>query len=109
MAFVGPCPEGMECRHLDGNPGNNNLENLAWGTREENMKDRVDHGVSNRGTRNGMVLLKSEDVLWMRANFKSGGTAKYVGAFYTMCSQKFGISRGTVKRIVSGKSWEHLL
>jgi hypothetical protein len=32
-AFVGPCPEGMECRHLDGDPANNRRENLCWGTR----------------------------------------------------------------------------
>jgi hypothetical protein len=28
-AFVGPAPPGAVCRHLDGNPVNNRLENLA--------------------------------------------------------------------------------
>src|SRR5215210_3384092 len=32
MAFVGPCPAGMEVRHLDGNPANNRLKNLSYGT-----------------------------------------------------------------------------
>lgn len=41
--FVGPCPIGMECRHLDGDPGNNKLENLKWGTRIENSQDSKDH------------------------------------------------------------------
>lgn len=43
-AFVGPKPEGMECRHLDGNPANNHLTNLVWGTSAENKKDIVRHG-----------------------------------------------------------------
>lgn len=30
-AFVGPCPDGMEVRHLDGDPANNSLGNLAYG------------------------------------------------------------------------------
>ena len=42
-AFVGPCPEGMECRHLDGNRLNNKLENLCWGTHYENIQDRTRH------------------------------------------------------------------
>jgi len=37
--FDGPCPEGMEARHLDGDKENNNILNLVWGTREENMED----------------------------------------------------------------------
>lgn len=40
-AFVGPMPEGMEVRHLDDDPNNNSLSNLAYGTRSENMSDRV--------------------------------------------------------------------
>ncbi len=43
-AFVGPCPIGMECRHLDGNPSNNFLSNLRWGTHLENMEDMRRHG-----------------------------------------------------------------
>src|SRR5699024_4528685 len=42
--FVAPCPEGMECLHIDGNPENNRVDNLRWGTRGENMLDRVRHG-----------------------------------------------------------------
>lgn len=45
-AFVGPCPAGMECRHLNGNPSDNRLENLAWGTKRENGYDRVLHGMN---------------------------------------------------------------
>ncbi len=44
LAFVGPRPEGMEIRHLDGDPINNVLSNLVYGTHSENMFDRVRHG-----------------------------------------------------------------
>jgi hypothetical protein len=37
LAFVGPPPEKHECRHLNGNPSDNRLENLRWGTRSENI------------------------------------------------------------------------
>jgi len=43
-AFYGPCPEGLECRHLDGNRANNKASNLKWGTPSENNYDRVQHG-----------------------------------------------------------------
>lgn len=43
-AFVGPRPSGMDVRHLDGNPANNTLGNLAYGTRSENCADAVRHG-----------------------------------------------------------------
>lgn len=29
-AFVGPKPEGATVMHIDGNPANNNLDNLKW-------------------------------------------------------------------------------
>lgn len=43
-AFVGPRPDGMEVRHLDGNKDNNNLTNLAYGTASQNTLDTVEHG-----------------------------------------------------------------
>jgi len=51
--FVGPCPDGMECRHLDGNPQNNRLDNLAWGTPEENCEDREKHRTEESRARLG--------------------------------------------------------
>lgn len=43
-AFLGECPEGQEVRHLDGDPGNNVLTNLVYGTHAENMQDMLRHG-----------------------------------------------------------------
>jgi hypothetical protein len=36
LAFVGPCPNGMEACHWDGNKDNDTLGNLRWDTRQEN-------------------------------------------------------------------------
>ncbi len=43
-AFIGPRPEGLQVRHLDGNPRNNNVTNLVYGTSKENHADMVTHG-----------------------------------------------------------------
>lgn len=43
-AFIGPRPEGLEVRHLNGDRLDNRAENLAYGTRSENMRDAVRHG-----------------------------------------------------------------
>ena len=40
--FVGQS-EGMLCRHLNGNPADNRVENLQWGTHLENSQDAKDH------------------------------------------------------------------
>lgn len=48
-AFVGPRTDGQECRHLDGQPGNNWLTNLRWGTRAEQMDDKARHAKGDRG------------------------------------------------------------
>jgi thymidylate synthase (FAD) len=47
-AFEGPCPPGHVARHLDGNRAHNRLENLTWGTAEENARDRIRHGSQQR-------------------------------------------------------------
>lgn len=39
LTFIGECPEGKEVRHLDGNPANDALTNLQYGTHRENQID----------------------------------------------------------------------
>lgn len=50
-AFVGPAPKGHECCHSDGNPANNHLSNLRWGSQSENTYDRVRHGTHNNAAK----------------------------------------------------------
>lgn len=50
-AFVGPAPTGHECLHGNGNPADNRLANLRWGTRSENMRDALRHGTHPTGSR----------------------------------------------------------
>lgn len=45
--FVGPCPEGMECCHFDGNKMNNHLSNLRWDTPLANTADQIRHGTAH--------------------------------------------------------------
>ena len=44
LAFVGEKAPGLEIRHLNGNPADNRLENLAYGSRSENLIDKAYHG-----------------------------------------------------------------
>lgn len=46
MAWAGLPSGGDVCRHLDGNPLNNCIENLAWGTPSQNVQDSIRHGTA---------------------------------------------------------------
>src|SRR5665647_611311 len=43
-AFIGPRPNGLVIRHLDGDSLNNDVSNLAFGTSLENVLDTLRHG-----------------------------------------------------------------
>lgn len=48
--FLPPRPSpAHQIRHLNGNKGDNRVENLAWGTAAENAADRDTHGTTARG------------------------------------------------------------
>lgn len=94
-AFVGIAPEGHECRHIDGSRDNNRLENICWGTKSENMMDKVAHGTSSRGAVCGNAKLTEEDVLAIRA---SSGSQQSI-------ADKFGISQVHAGRIINREVW----
>lgn len=62
LAFKGPCPFNMEVRHLDGNPSNNHISNLKYGTHSENLKDAIEHGTIANGSLNGSSILRERHV-----------------------------------------------
>lgn len=89
-AFVGVCPEGLECRHLDGNPDNNDVGNLCWGTDQDQADDKIRHG-------RGAKKLDAAAVLAIRNDQRSSRTV----------ARAFGVAASTIKRIRNGKLWAH--
>lgn len=95
IAFVGDMP-GMEACHIDGNPSNNNLANLRWGTAKENAADRRNHGRDRLGESHHNAKLTSEDVATAKNLRVSGMTLKEIGI-------RLGVSTAQIHNIVSGK------
>lgn len=46
--FIGPCPDGYEVAHNDGNRANPQVSNLRYATRRENIADQIGHGTATR-------------------------------------------------------------
>ena len=66
LAFVGPAPDKHECCHNNGDPADNRLENLRWGTRSENIKDAYAHGARDR-EKNRAALARGRATRWGHA------------------------------------------
>jgi hypothetical protein len=71
-AFVGACPEGLLTRHLDGDPANNRLDNIVWGTDEENWRDQLRHGRDTRGSKNWLAKFTDQQVVDIRRRLSNG-------------------------------------
>lgn len=48
LAFCGPCPDGMEACHNNGNRADARLENLRWDTPSNNHLDKRRHGTDHQ-------------------------------------------------------------
>jgi hypothetical protein len=101
LAFVGPCPEGMECRHLDGDHLNNRIENLTWGTHAENMNDKREHGTHIEGENAPQAKLTEADVRAIRA---AGGILTN-----TELAKKYGVTWTAIHYILTRKTWKHVV
>jgi hypothetical protein len=88
----------MECRHLDGNPANNQLKNLLYGTRIANAQDRVRHGTNTRGETHNTTKLTIEQVMKIKAQIE-------VGESDTEIAKHFPVTRGEIHHIRTGKAW----
>lgn len=95
-AFVGPCPEGQEGCHGDGNRSHNSLENLRWDTKPANYQDTVKHGTAATGERNGSSKLRASDIPKIIEMRKCGSLQREIAA-------SFNLSQQQVSTILSGE------
>ncbi|QFR23087.1 NUMOD4 motif-containing HNH endonuclease [Schleiferilactobacillus harbinensis] len=65
LTFIGPRPPGADIRHLNGNPRDNRVVNLAYGTRTQNILDVYSQGKNWKS-------LSVSDVQEIRRLIKSG-------------------------------------
>ena len=101
-AFIGPCPPGMQACHFpDRDTSNNRLDNLRWDTPSSNQTDRIAHGTSNRGERNGSAKLTRREVRAIRRERRDGGT-------YAAIANRYGVSLSAIQQIVERRTWKWL-
>lgn len=101
ITFVGPCPDGMESCHKDGNCLNDALYNLYWGTRAENIQDAINHGTWNpgraQGENNGHAKISDDEVEDIKDRKLAGESSISIADYYN-------VSRQQINNIVNGKS-----
>lgn len=93
--------------HKDGVKTNNRYDNLEWCTPKENAIHAVQTGLSTplRGVRQSSSKLTEDDVRYIRENYvpysRNCGTRAL--------GKKFGVSKTTIIRVVSGEYWAHVV
>lgn len=95
LAFKGQPLPNQECRHINGNPKDNRIDNLAWGTPFENTRDKYLHGRILYGETNLSAKLTASQVSQIRESTLS---SRELGA-------AFGVSDRHVRDIRKGKYW----
>ncbi len=103
-AFI-PNPKNKpQVNHIDNNPGNNKVDNLVWGTPQENMLHAANCNRMRRlpGECNPNVKLTEQQVIEIRA--------KYIPRLYSqrMLAREYHVDQTLVEHIVNRKTWTHI-
>jgi hypothetical protein len=98
MTFIGPCPDGMEACHENGDCTDNRLENLRWDTHSSNLLDRRRHGTNVQGEMVNTAKLTEDAVREIRR----------VGYPVRQHAVKFGVSEALISQVLKRRIWQHV-
>lgn len=85
-----------EVRHLDGDQLNNCLLNLEWGSRQDNIADKIKHGTFYRGGKTHKLNLSQVEEI--RSRHQQGESLKSLSRFFKVTAHHIG-------NIVKYKKW----
>lgn len=99
LTFIGERPHANAViRHLNGNPKDNSLKNLCYGTYVENEADKNIHGTTAWGEKVGTSKLKLNEIFEIKKIKATGVTSQSIAI-------KFNVSKSTICRIINGITW----
>jgi len=103
-AFIGPCPDGKQVNHLDGDKLNNQPSNLEYVTPSQNTLHAYETGLKKaiRGTEHHSSKLSEADVLEIRATYAAGGITQ------RKLADSFGVGHKQISKIILRQRWAHL-
>lgn len=103
-AFICIRPFGMFGLHNDGNPSNNYIENLRWGTRSDNSKDAIKHGTFNfgKGENHQLSKLKEKQVIEIKKHLLEAKLNQ------REIAELFNIKSKQISKIKTGVRWGHV-
>lgn len=91
---------GELVRHLDGNPKNNHISNLRFGTVLDNMRDKRRHGRQTKRESHPPAKLTESDVMEIK---------KLIGKVSLReIGRRYGVTHTTIRRAANGMKWKHL-
>ena len=101
LTFIGPRPNGLVLRHLDGNRSNYSVENLAYGTHKENENDKRSHGTHLCGEKRHNAVLTERKVKIARGLYKCDFTIQRI-------AEILQIKYATAWSVIRGDAWSHV-
>lgn len=105
-----PMMDELHVNHKDLNTSNNKMSNLEWVTEEENSKhywrtaDISERLPTPSGEDHHLAVLTDKEVLEIRTLYSEGN---YISK--RSLARHYGVSEGTLRQILKGDTWKHLL
>jgi hypothetical protein len=102
VIHVGPLADDRDVLHTCDNPPCVRPDHLFEGDNEANVVDKVAKGRQQRGEQVWRAKLTDTQIIEIRARWNVGGIRQ------KELAEEYGVSRGTMSEVISGKLWKHL-